>query len=163
MAQKMEAGKICNTHGLRGYVKVLPWTDTPDVFELFEYLTIRGKEYHVDALTYQKNHLLIKLEGVDTVSDAEKLKDSVVYCNREDIGDLPQDTYFVADLLGCFVVENERVLGQVTYVFQNGGADLYEVTAEDGKVLYIPAVKEFILGIDLKEKKIRVSLPEGLE
>ncbi len=162
MKEMLQAGKICNTHGIKGFVKVIPWTDAPEVFENFSHIYIDEKKYKIQQVSYKKASVLLKLSGVDTVSDAEMLKDKTVYCTKDELGDLPQNTYFVADLLGCFVYENEKCLGKVKDVISTGSADVYEIEDESRNCIYLPAIKENILSIDIKEKKIQVSIPEGL-
>ena len=162
MNNLLQAGKICNTHGVKGYVKIIPWTDYPEVFEDFSHIYVDEKKYEVEKVSYKKASVLLKLSGVDTVSDAEKLKDKTVYCTKEELGDLPQDTYFVADLLGCFVYNNDVLLGKLKDVIPTGSADVYEIEDESRKCIYLPAIKENILSIDIAEKRIEVSIPEGL-
>ena len=162
MNNLLQAGKICNTHGVKGFVKIIPWTDYPEVFENFSHIYVDEKKYAIEKVSYKKASVLLKLSGVDTVSDAEKLKDKTVYCTKEELGDLPQDTYFVADLLGCFVYNNDVLLGKLKDVISTGAADIYEIEDESRKCIYLPAIKENILSIDITEKRIEVSIPEGL-
>jgi len=162
MKELLQAGKICNTHGVRGFIKVIPWTDCPEIFENFSHIYVDEKKYEIHQVSYKKASVLLKLSGVDTVSDAEKLKDKIIYCTKDELGDLPRDTYFVADLLGCFVYDNENLLGSVKDVISTGSADVYEIEDKSGKCMYLPAIKENILCINIKEKKIQVSIPEGL-
>ena len=162
MKEMLQAGKICNTHGVKGFIKVIPWTDFPEVFENFSCVYVDGKEYEVQQVSYKKASVLLKLSGVDTVSDAEKLKDKTLYCIKNELGDLPQDTYFVADLLGCFVYEKDECLGKLKDIISTGSADVYEIEDESRKCIYLPAIKENILKIDILEKRIDVSIPEGL-
>ena len=162
MKEMLQAGKICNTHGIKGFVKVIPWTDFPEVFENFSHIYVEGKEYKIQQVSYKKASVLLKLSGVDTVSDAEMLKDKTLYCTKDELGDLPQDTYFVADLLGCFVYENDKCWGKLKDIISTGAADIYEIEDESRKCIYLPAIKENILSIDINEKRIEVSIPEGL-
>lgn len=160
MGGLLEAGKICNVHGLKGVVKIQPWTDSPEAFTWLEALFIDGKNYAVESASVQKNNVLVKLSGIDNVSDAEKLRDKLVYCEREAFGQLPQGTYFVTDLIGCEVFTNGTSLGKVSDVVWAGGADVYEIKGET--TIYLPAIKENIKSIDIKNKIIEAKLPEGL-
>ena len=162
MNKLLQAGKICNTHGVKGFVKVIPWTDYPEVFEGFSHIFVEEKKYDIEKVSYKKASVLLKLSGVDTVSDAEKLKDKTIYCTKEELGDLPQDTYFVADLLGCFVYNNDILIGKLKDIISTGSADVYEIEDESRKCIYLPAIKENILSIDITGKRIEVSIPEGL-
>ena len=159
---KLEVGKIVNTHGLKGYVKVLPWTDYPQVFDLFETLYLSDGSHTVENTTYQKQFVLLKLSGIDTIEQAERQKGQILFCAKDVLGDLPQNTYFVADLLACYVYENDCLLGKVTDVIPTGGTDVYEIKREDGTCFYLPAVKENILHIDVESKRIDIAIPEGL-
>lgn len=159
---KLEIGKVCNVHGLRGAVKVIPWTDYPEVFEEIETVLVNDKEYRISSVQYQKANVVLKLKGIDSVSDAENLRDCILKCDKNQFEELPEDTYYVADLIDCDVFEDENLLGKLTYVMPNAGADVYEITTQEGKIVYLPAVKENVLSVDVKNKIIKVKLPEGL-
>ncbi len=160
--KQLEIGKVCNVHGLKGAIKVIPWTDYPDVFEEIGYVIANNKEYRISSVQYQKANVILKLKGIDSVSDAENLRDCILKCEKNQFDVLPEDTYFVADLMECDVYENDNLLGKVTYVMPNAGADVYEITSEDGKTIYLPAIKENVLSINIENKIIKVKLPEGL-
>lgn len=159
---KIEIGKIVNTHGLKGTVKVQPWADYPEIFDDIDRVFIRSEEYDIVSVSYQKNLVLLNLKGVVSMNDAEKFKNEVLYAERSDLGTLPDDTYYITDLIGCIVYENDNEIGVLKDVISTGGVDLYEIKRLQNKPLYIPASKENILSIDIKEKKIFVSIPEGL-
>lgn len=159
---KIEIGKIVNTHGLKGTVKVQPWADYPEIFDDIDRVFIRSEEYDIVSVSYQKNLVLLNLKGVVSMNDAEKFKNEVLYAERSDLGTLPDDTYYITDLIGCKVYENDNEIGVLKDVISTGGVDLYEIKRLQNKPLYIPASKENILSIDIKEKKIFVSIPEGL-
>ena len=112
MGQKyLEAGKIVNTHGLRGEVKVAPWTDYPEVFEELDKLYLDdGTSFKIKSVKYHKSSVIVKLSGVDDVNVAERLKNKTVYVPREDMDNLADDTYFVVDLIGLEVFEDENYL-----------------------------------------------------
>jgi 16S rRNA processing protein RimM len=158
----LEAGKVCNVHGVRGQVKIFPWTDSPYVYDNFSVLFIDNKEYKVLDVKYNKNFVIAKLKGIDTVEQAQLLREKIVYCYRKDFGKLKEGTYFVADLISCEVVENGVVLGKITDVINNGASDLYEIYTPDKTTIYLPAVKENILSVDIQNKIIEVRLPKGL-
>ena len=161
MEKMLAIGKICNIHGVRGNIKLIPWTDFPEIFEQFEYIVIEGKKYFVNDVKYQKSNIILSLEGVDTVEKAEKLRDLIAYCEESQMEELPEDTYYIADLIGCKVYEEEQLLGEISDVFPAGGADLYEIKGKGPKI-YLPAIKENVLSVDIKNKIIKVKLPEGL-
>lgn len=161
MGKMLAVGKICNTHGVRGNIKLIPWTDFPEVFEELDYITVENVRYDIKDVKYQKSNIILKLQGIDTVEDAEKIRDLIAYCDESQLEELPEDTYYIADLIGCEVFEDENFLGQVVDVFSAGGADLYEIKGK-GAPVYLPAIKENILSVDIKNKIIKVKLPEGL-
>ena len=159
---KIEVGKIVNTHGLRGTLKVQPWADFPEIFEELPRVFCNDTEYKIISVSYQKNLVLLNLSGVNTINDAEKLKNSVLKAERSDMEELPDDTYYVTDLIGCTIFENDIEIGKVSDVIATGGVDLYEIKRKDNKPLYLPASKENILKVDIQSKTIHVKIPEGL-
>lgn len=161
MGKMLAVGKICNTHGVRGNIKLIPWTDFPEVFEDIDYITVENIRYDIKDVKYQKSNIILKLQGIDTVEEAEKLRDLTAYCEETQLEELPEDTYYIADLIGCEVYEGENLLGKVADVFSAGGADLYEIKGK-GAPIYLPAIKENVLSVDIKNKIIKVKLPEGL-
>ena len=161
MKKMLAVGKICNIHGVRGNIKLIPWTDFPEIFEQFEYIVIEENKYFINNVKYQKSNIILELEGIDTVEKAEKFRDLIAYCEESQMEELPDDTYYIADLIGCKVYEDEKLLGKITDVFPAGGADLYEIKG-DGPKIYLPAIKENVLFVDIKNKIIKVKLPEGL-
>ena len=159
---KIEIGKIVNTHGLRGTVKVQPWADFPEIFEELPRVFCNNVEYKITSVSYQKNLVLLGLDSVNTLTDAEKLKNCILHAEREDIDELPDDTYYIVDLIGCMIIENNVEIGKISDVIATGGVDLYEIKRQGNKPLYLPASKENILNIDIEAKIIQVKIPEGL-
>lgn len=159
----IETGKIVNTHGVRGELKVVPWADDPEVFLNFETVTVDKTPYTVRSVRFQGQNVLLKLEGINDMTAAEGLKNKVIYADRADF-DLPEGTYFIADLMGLTVVEDEtgKELGKITEVFSTGSNDVYEITFPDGKKQYIPAIKECVRATDLSAKIMRIHVMEGL-
>ena len=164
----LEVGKIVNTHGLRGEVKVVPWTDYPEVFEDietvyrktktdYEKLTIRG-------IKYQKGNIIVRFEEITDINEAEKYKNQVLYAEREALGELPEGVYYIADLIGLDVVTDDgREIGTISDVINTGSSDIYEVSREGKKPLLIPVIDEVVLGVDLNDKKVTVHMMDGLE
>ena len=158
----IETGKIVNTHGVRGEMKVTPWTDDPAVFTTFKTLYIDNAPYPVRSARFQGQNVLLKLDGVNDMTAAEGLKNKIIFADRADFH-LPEGTYFIADLMGLTVVEDEtdRELGVITDVFSTGSNDVYEITL-DGKKNYVPAIKECVRSTDLAKKQMRIHVMEGL-
>ncbi len=155
--QYIEAGEIVTTHGVRGEVKVLSWLDSPDMLCEFSRCRIGGKEYAMDAVRVQKTCNLVKLRGVDTMEDAQKLRGKTMELYREDISD---ELIFAAELVGVEVFAGETSIGKITEVLDYPGNSVYVVQGE--REYLIPAVKEFILSTDLEKNEMRVKLLEGM-
>ena len=153
----IEAGEIVTTHGVRGEVKVLSWLDSPDMLCEFSRCRIGGKEYAMDAVRVQKTCNLVKLRGVDTMEDAQKLRGKTMELYREDISD---ELIFAAELVGMEVFAGETSIGKITEVLDYPGNSVYVVQGE--REYLIPAVKEFILSTDLEKNEMRVKLLEGM-
>jgi len=168
MQEYFEIGQIVNTSGLKGLLKVNPYTDDITKFEYFKKVIVEKnkeqKEYEIEEVRYQKNQVLLKLKGIDTIEEAEKLRNCMIKVHRDDEPKLPEDTYFIADIIGLevFTDENE-LLGTVKDIFPLPGAghDVYVVQNGDKEIL-LPGKKEVIKQIDLKSHKITVHLIDGL-
>lgn len=161
----LECGRIVNTHGVRGAIKLESWCNTPeDLASLGRLYLCEGGEYRELKVRRAKVHggfVLAEIHGIDSIEQAQVLKGSVVYADREDI-ELSEGETFIADLIGLPVIDlaSGETLGVVTDVLNLGASDLYELDTRAGKRL-IPAVPEFIKEIDL-ERGIYVSLIEGM-
>ncbi len=159
----IDVGQIVNTHGLKGEVKVNPRTDAPEVFEIFDKLfTDDGKEYDVKGVRYQKSCVLLKLSGIDDMTSAERMKNRVLYAQRELFEDLPQDTYLVADIIGLELKDENTIYGVVEEVITTGSNDVYEVRPPVGKKIYVPAIKDVVKEINIAQGYILVDMPKGL-
>lgn len=164
----LEVGKIVNTHGLRGEVKVVPWTDYPEVFEDIEYVYVerRGEYERLDVagIKYQKGNIIVRFPQIKDINEAEKYKNQVLYAEREALGELPDGVYYIADLIGSEVVrENGEVIGTIADVINTGSNDIYDVKRKGQKNLLIPVIDEVVLNVDIENKKITVRMMEGLE
>ncbi|MGM9550590.1 MAG: ribosome maturation factor RimM [Faecousia sp.] len=153
----IEAGEIVTTHGVRGEVKVLSWLDSPEMLCEFDRCRIGGKEYVMDAVRVQKTCNLVKLRGVDTMEDAQKLRGKTVELYREDISD---ELIFAAELVGVGVFSNGESIGKITEVLDYPGNSVYVV--QGAREYMIPAVKEFILSTNLDRNEMHVKLLEGM-
>ena len=154
MAEKkefLEIGKIINTHGVRGEVKIDPWCDSPEDFCELPRIYLENKtEFSVShARIINGNFVLCSLSGIKTVEDAVKYKNKVIYAKREDLA-LPEGANFICDLLGLPVIdaENGTVYGKLTDVLQYTCQEVYEITRESGEKVLIPNVPAFIKECD---------------
>ena len=167
MQEYFEVGQIVNTFGIKGFVKVKPFTDEITRFEELKtvYITEKGKmlEVEIEEVSYQKEMVLLKLKGIDDMTNAEKYKGAYLKIARKDAKKLPKDTYFIADLLGLDVYTDEgKLLGKVDDIFKTGANDVYVVKDEMGKTTLLPSTKEVLKDIDLENEKIIVHLIKGL-
>ena len=161
---RLEVGKIVNTHGLKGEVKIVPWTDYPEVFEEIEEIYLPdGRSFKVKGVKYQKNNIIVKLEGINYIDEAEKLKGKVITAEREFLGELEEGVYYVADLIGLSVVtEDGETIGKISDVLRTGANDVYEVKREGAKDLLIPVIESVVKDVDIEGGKVVVHLMEGL-
>lgn len=153
----IEAGEIVTTHGIRGEVKVLSWLDSPEMLCEFDRCRIEGKEYAMDAVRVQKTCNLVKLRGVDTMEDAQKLRGKTMELYREDISD---ELIFAAELVDVEVFADGASIGRIKEVLDYPGNSVYVVQGE--REYLIPAVKEFILSTDLEKNQMQVKLLKGM-
>lgn len=156
----LPTGQIVNTHGLKGLVKVMPWADDPADLLDFDRFFIDGTEYAVEHSSLQKSMVLLKLEGVDSIEDAVKLRGKELSIARADV-ELEEGTVFIADLIGLPVYCGERELGRITEVLTPPANDVYVVKGQQEYL--IPAVKEFIEELNPEAGYVRVRLIEGME
>ena len=160
MKQYVEAGRIVNTHGVTGEVKIEVWLDSPAFFKTFKRLFISGAEKKILSAREHKQFIIARLEGVDDVNAAMALKGKTVEILRADAR-MKDGEFFVQDILGFTVVDEDgHTVGKLVDAFETPASMLYVVRGESEHL--IPAVREFILGIDAEEEQIRVHLIEGM-
>ncbi|MBR4723290.1 MAG: ribosome maturation factor RimM [Clostridia bacterium] len=161
----LEIGKIINTHGLRGEVKISAWTDFPEDFEDFSYaLTKNGEKLNIEGIKYQKNNIIVKFREINSISEAEAYKNSVLCLPKEEMHALPPNVYYIADLLGCEVFEiSGKKIGIMQDVFSTGSNDVYDIKRENAKNLLVPIIEGVVKSVDTENKKIIIKIPEGLE
>lgn len=162
--EKLKFGQITNAVGLKGELRVYPYTDYKEKFDEIEYVLLEDKKYPIQGVRYMKDMVVLKLVGIDDRSSAEQCKGIDLYIYREDAPPIPEDAYYIKDLIGLRVVdESGKDLGKLKNIIQNSAQDLYEVEpTSGGNPFLVPAVEEFVLEIDLKEGIIRMHLIEGL-
>ena len=159
----LECGKIVSTHGVRGEIKINPWCDGPDFLCEFEELYLKdGRVLELERARVHKNCVIAKVAGIDSIESAMPYINTVVYLNKEDV-ELPDGTYFIADLIGLSVVDYDtgRIYGKITDVMQTGANDVYTVTSEEGDTL-IPAISDVVMETDLEAGELRIRPLEGL-
>lgn len=159
----LELGKIVNTHALKGEVKVTPWCDDSGVFAEIKYVYVNDRPIDIEKAKDYKNSVLLKLKGIDSIEQAELLKNAVLYAERKQLGELPEDTYYIKDLIGLEVYEGDGFLGILEDCFPTGGNDVYVVKNSEGKQLLLPAIKQVVKKVDLNLRRMEVELLEGME
>lgn len=168
MKQLMEIGQIVNTYGIKGFLKVVPYTDNVKRFEKLETIYIEYKnelkEFSIQEVKYSKNTIMLKLTGIDDINMAEMYKNCYIKIDRKDAVKLPEDTYFIVDLIGITVYTDEnKLLGTLADVFPTGSNDVYVVKNDLGKQILLPAIGDVIKKVDIQNKKMIVHLIPGLE
>lgn len=164
----LEIGQIVNTQGLKGEVRIYPYTDDIKRFDELKkiYVEIDNVKVKLDikSVRYYKNLVIAKFNNIDTIEDAMKYKGKYIFIDEEDKLDLPEDTYYIADLIDCMVINNDTQsqVGKVVDVFSTKANDVYVVKTEEGREILIPAIKNIIVSIDIKSKKIIVNNLEEL-
>lgn len=163
----LEVGKIINTHGLRGEVKIVTWTDSPEVFEELKFCIakMRGVETRLDIknIKYQKNNIIVAFSQLTSIEEAEKLKNATLLVPREELGELPEGVYYIADLIGCEVFDGSGKIGDLVDVFGTGSNDVYDIKREGKKNLLVPIIDGVLQSVDIENKKIIIEIPKGLE
>lgn len=162
----LELGIIVGTHGVRGELRVDPWADSADYFSNFStvYLSADGeKPCHVVRARPHKNLVLLTLEGVGTVEEAEALRGTVLYVDRDE-APLPEGRAFVAELIGCTVQDAEdpdKVYGVIADIYNRGASDIWAVR-KDGREYLMPAVPDLIASSDVEAGVVRVRPIPGI-
>ena len=167
MQEYFEIGQIVNTSGLKGIVKVNPFTDDVSRFEEIKKVFIEKNkeltEYEIEEVRFHKNQVLIKFKNIDSIEEAEKFRNCYIKISRKDAKELPEDTYFIVDLIDTNVyLENNEYVGKIIDVFSTGSNDVYVIKREENSDLLIPAIKNDVKKVDIKNKKMIINLIKGL-
>ena len=166
---RLKVGKIVNTHSLKGEVKVISSTDFEE--ERFKkgskLLITRGnqliREVIVESYRNHKNFLLVKFEGIDSVEEAEKLKNLQIKIDSDEVGELEENEFYFHQIIGCQVFdENDRNLGEIIDILTPGANDVWVIKGEEGKEILIPYIEDVVKQIDITNKKVNIEVMEGL-
>lgn len=166
LKQYLEIGQIVSTHGIKGEVRVNPWCDSPDFMKKFKtlYYDKDGKKpVKITACRPHGNVVILKLDGVDTVECAQKLRNRTLYMNRADAG-LKKGDWFIQDLIGCTVYDadnNEKIYGQLTDVAETGANDIWFIE-NDGKEYIIPAIKDVVINVNVENESVFIRPLKGI-
>lgn len=167
MEEMLKVGVIASTHGVRGEVKVFPTTDDPARFkELKQVMLDTGREtipLEVESVRFFKQFVILKFKGFDNINDIERYRKCSLLVTRENAVALEEDEYFIADMIGMEAVTEEgESFGTLKDVIRTGANDVYVIeNPEHGEVL-IPAIRECVLSVDTRERRMRIHLMDGL-
>ena len=167
MEDFLRIGVVTTAHGVKGELKVFPTTDDMNRFKKLKSLYVEKKnvrkEFKISGVKFFKQFVLLKLEGIDTMDDALLYKDADLLVDRKHAVKLEKDEYFITDLIGLDVFdENNEKIGILKEVYPTGANDVYEIETTDDKTFLLPAIKDCILDVDIKNKKMTVHILEGL-
>lgn len=163
----LELGQIVSTHGVRGELRVNPWCDSPEFAAKFKtlYFDKNGNQsVKVVSSRAHGNVVLMKLQGTDTIEQAQALKNKILYLKRED-AKLPSGTWFIEELLTCRVLDSEDnsiCYGVLSDVSQTGANDVWHITSENGKEYLLPAIKEVVINADVENGNIYIKPLRGI-
>ena len=158
--QFLESGKIVNTHGINGEVKIEPWCDSPEFLKKFKHLYIDGKCINVIKSRVQKGFVYVLFEGIDNIDKAIPLKNKIVSIDRNDCR-LPKGQYFIQDLIGLKAVSDTgEELGTVSEIMERPAGKIYVISGK--REILVPGVPEFVLDTDIEAGIIRFHLIEGM-
>ncbi len=160
-------GVITSTHGLRGEVKVFPTTDDVGRFKKLKKCFIRTKDRDIEVekntCKFFKNMVILSFKEFNSINDIEKYKGCDLYVTRENAVPLKEDEFYISDIIGSEVFEeNGEKLGELTVVLKTGANDVFVVKLPDKKEVLIPVIKEFVPDMDIANKKVTVKLMKGM-
>ena len=167
MEDLFQVGIITSTHGVKGEVKVYPTTDDVKRFKkLKDIILDTGKEHialELESVKFFKQMVILKFKGIDTLNDVENFRQKSLYVTRANAVRLRKDEYFIADLIGLKVVDEEnKELGTLEDVMLTGVNDVYVIKLLNGKELLRPAIKQCILDVDMENRCMQVHVLDGL-
>lgn len=167
MEDFFQVGIITSTHGLNGEVKVFPTTDNPKRFKrLKEVLLDTGKErksLEIEGVKFFKKFVILKFKGLDNINDVERYRKCSLLVDRENAVRLGRDEYFIADLEGLQVRDEDGTpIGVLKSVMETGANDVYVIELSDGRELLLPAIKQCVLEVDVEAGFIRIHILKGL-
>ncbi|UVI32473.1 ribosome maturation factor RimM [Paenibacillus spongiae] len=166
----LKVGKVVNTHGIRGELKVVSQTDFPDErFAAGSLLILENPEQkqqlevEVQSAREHKNMFIVKFKGYDNINDVEKYKGWMLKVSKDNRSDLDDGEYYYFEIIGCrAITEDGEELGTITEILSPGANDVWVVEAKKGKQVLLPVIDEVVLQVDVKEKVVTVRLMEGL-
>lgn len=167
MEERFQVGIITSAHGVRGEVKVFPTTDDPKRFKRLKQVILESGKgdvlLDIESVKFLKKFVVIKFKGFDTPEEMEKFRQKSIYVTRENAVRLSRDEYFIADLMGmCVKDEDGADIGVLREVLETGANDVYIIDLNDGRELLLPAIKECVLNVDIEAGEMRIHILDGL-
>ena len=165
----IQVGKIVKAHGLKGEVRIYPYTDDIINLSKSKFFYIDEKKIKVTKCSIFKSMLITKLENINSIEETKSIMEKYVYIPKEEIKE--ENVYYVEDLIGLEVYktyedtldfEKYEYLGIIQYVYTNAANDVYEVKTKS-KTILLPAISEVVKKVDLENRKMYVKMMEGLE
>lgn len=162
--EKIKIGRIVNAVALRGEVKVYNYSGYRERYEELEQIFVEDKKYEIEKVRYQQQMVILKLSGVDDRNAAEAMKNKDIFITEDDLQELPEDTFYIRDLIGLSVIDEEKdqILGTIKDVLQPSSQDLYVVKLAKGGEVLIPVVSEFVKEISIEKGYVKVHLIKGM-
>lgn len=164
MKDYIKVGKIVNTHGVKGCIKCVPFTDDLERFDGLEYVYTEKDDIkrRIKDVWYRKGTVYLTLENIDDMNTAETFKNTYISIFEDQLRELPEDTYYLFELEGMKVYSLEgEYIGEISEIYQPGANDVYEIK-NNNKTYLIPAVKEIVKEVNMKDRKIIINVIEGL-
>ena len=167
MEDLFKIGVVTTAHGIKGELKVFPTTDDPKRYKKLKEVIVNSKHktetLKVQGVKFFKQFVILKLEGIDDMDTAYLYRNAELCVTRDNAVKCEEDEYFIADLIGIKVYdEDNNIIGEVTDVIQTGANDVYEIKREDDSLVYIPAIKECVLSVDIPSGRMNIHVMEGL-
>lgn len=167
MEDRFQVGVLTSPHGVRGEIKVYPTTDDPRRFKrLKEVILDTGREnkvLEIESVKFSKQMVILKFKGVDNPDDIAKYRQCSIYVTRENAVRLGRDEYFIADLMGLKVHnEDDEEIGVLREVLETGANDVYIIDLHDGRELLLPAIKDCVLDVDVEGGQMKIHILDGL-
>lgn len=162
----LEIGKITSTHGIKGEMRVQPWCDSPEFMKKFKvlYLDKKGEKPLKVRVRPNGNMALVKAEGIETVEEANKYRNRILYMKRSDVK-LPDGFYFLQELFDCKVIDADdesKEYGILSDVSQTGANDVWHIKTEEGEEYLIPAIPQVVTDVDVVSGIIKIRPLKGI-
>ena len=163
-------GKIVNTQGLQGELRVLSVTDFAEerfkkgnILALFDKKDQFVMDVEIASHRKVKNFDIIKFKGMYHINDIEKFRDFTLKVREEDLTDLEDGEFYYHEIIGLEVYENDVLLGRIKEILQPGANDVWVVKRKGKRDLLLPYIPPVVLGIDIEQGRVDVEIPEGLD